>query len=154
MTTFRQGLPNHRGEIVIVDEGVQDAACRTLANRKQTTGRSIYDISSVSDTLAEWEEELALKNIESCVVGLQENWIHTKRAINHWFPWIKTELRSQQEYLMKVIDQKESIDMIRPDLLKVIEETNRCDMKLYEKMKSLFVKQLSVIENDAYLVYN
>jgi hypothetical protein len=148
LTTFRQALLNHRHEFVIVDEGVQDAGCRALANQKKTTGRSIYN-DSFPGNLTKWEEKVALKNIESCVVGLQDDWTNTKKMMNHWFPWIKTELK--EENLFKGTEKKESMQKIRPDLREIIEEINGCDMKLYEKMKILFAKQLSVIESDAYL---
>jgi hypothetical protein len=151
ISTFRQVLLSEKGEYRVVDEGVQDAGCRAMANKKATTGRSIHETSpSLPTELTEREEEFALKNVESCVVGMQEDWINTKKMIDHWFPWIKTGYPKEKK-LFQGTERKESIETIRPDLRAVVEKMNRCDMRLHEKMKSLFEKQLSVIETDAYL---
>jgi hypothetical protein len=148
LITFRQGLLNQGHEYVMVDEGVHDAACRALANRKWTTDQSIYE-ATLPEDLTEWEEEFALTNIESCVVGLQDDWTNTKRILNHWFPWVLTKF--DKESLLKGTQRKESMLTLRSDLRIIIERQNRCDLKLFEKMKILFEKQLSVIETDAYL---
>jgi hypothetical protein len=146
---YRQALPNADGELVIVDEGTSDASCRALSNRKVTTGQSIRH-NAIPPSLETWEEELALKNLETCVVGVQEEWTNTKKMINHWFPWI-VATKKQEKWQTEVEINRESIEMIDPSLRQIVEELNQCDIKLYQKMKSQFKKQLSVMETDAYL---
>jgi hypothetical protein len=148
MRMFRQRLLNHRSEYVMVDEGVQDAACRALADRKRTSGRLSQD-ALIPEDLTEWDREFALANIESCVVGLQEDWANTKKILNHWFPWMTTEY--YEENLFPGIDRKESMHTIRPDLREIIERENMCDLRLFAIMKILFAKQMTVIKTDAYL---
>lgn len=160
ISTFRQGLlRKSTGEIVIVDEGVEDACCRSLSNRKWTSGRLLSDVS-LPDLLMRQEEEFALRNVGECVVGLQEDWENTKRVLRHWFPWmdvvvsrtgVSGVVEDEGEKRMKVTDDRESLDMIREDLRSVVEEMNGCDMRLYEKMKTQFADQLLVIESQAYL---
>jgi hypothetical protein len=138
LVNYRHDVPNADGDLGIVD----DATCRALANRKMTTDQSI--------NLTEWEQGLALKNVESCVVGLQDDWDNTKRMIDHWFPWIEATKR-QEKWQTKKQQQTESVEIICPLLRQIVEGMNPCDSKLYEKMKSLFKKQLLVLETDAYL---
>lgn len=150
---FRQALTQDNGESVVVDEGIRNACCRALANRKTTSGQSIANVTIPPD-LTKWEEEYALENVNKCVVGLQEDWINTKRIMNYWFPWMNININEKEEEKkkrMKSNEKRESMEIIRSDLREIVEEMNGCDMKLYEKMKILFKKQLSVIESKSYL---
>ena len=76
--------------------------------------------------------------------------MNTRKIIDHWFPWIEVTKR-QQEFQTKAQQVFESGETIRPVLRQMIEELKICGLKLYEKMKNLFEKQLLVIETDAYL---
>lgn len=102
ITSFRQGL-DFNGSYIIVDEGVEDAACRSLSNKKVTTGRRIgqeidngyegyinVDLDLTHPLpLTNEEQSIALENVEKCVIGIQEDWENTIRILNYWFPWIK-----------------------------------------------------------------
>lgn len=148
ITSYRQAVLDIDGEFVI-DEGYQDVSCRALVDRTVTDSQSIHD-TLMPFNFSTWEQEIALKNIESCVVGLHGDWVNTKKIIDHWFPWIEVTKR-QQQFQTKVQPNFESGETIRPALRQIIEEMNICDLKLYEKMKNLFAKQLLVTESDAYL---
>jgi hypothetical protein len=147
--SFRQALVKENGEVVVVDEGTQEACCRALANRKTTSGLPVHEIK-FPEPLTVSEEEFALGNVDHCVVGLQEEWASTKRVLEHWFPWIDTGVKMKTERMNMSLDH-ESLEEIRPDLRATVEEMNVCDMRLYEKMRTLFEKQLSVIDSVAYL---
>jgi hypothetical protein len=145
---FRQGIQLDSGDLVFVDEGAQEACCRAMANRKVTSGRPLHD-DDIPSALTLLEEEAAIANVGRCVVGLQEEWTDTKRVFEHWFPWV--DINADQNEKVNRGRERESVSMIRTDLREVIERMNSCDMRLYEKMRSLFDKQLSVIESIAYL---
>jgi hypothetical protein len=145
---FRQALKGPSGDLMVVDEGAQEACCRAMANRKVTTGRSGRD-DELPVELTLLEEEAALANVEHCVVGLQEDWTNTMRVLEHWFPWIDTSVDSDQK--LYVSPKRESVSMIRSELQEIIETMNSCDMRLYEKMRTLFKEQLSVVDSVAYL---
>ena len=89
-TSERQGKLRHDNRtLVIIDEGMEDAACRALANAKATTGliAGVDDIR-VPPPVTEEETQRALGNVNHCVVGLLERWEETKAMLEFWFPWL------------------------------------------------------------------
>ena len=80
--------------LVIIDEGMSDAACRMMANRKLTSGFVVgsSELPKPQDLEPAYAES-ALANIEHCVVGLLERWQETKAVVHHWFPWLKMKVR-------------------------------------------------------------
>jgi hypothetical protein len=124
---------------------IGDAMCRALANRMV---RRSVDGLELPSGLTELEEDMALENLETCVVGLQDDWRNTKKMIAHWFPWIEVETMQ-----MRPMDEAWNMSQVtlRPELRQSIEELNVCDTKLYRKMRDLFAKQLSVVGTEAYL---
>lgn len=128
---------------------IQDEMCRALVHQTIDSGHSVDDLEPPKTK--DWKEDVALKNLETCVVGLEDDWKNTKRMIAHWFPWIEIEtiLPRQRE---KTEEERSLLrDTIHPELRQIVEEFNKCDTKLSRKMKYLFGKQLSVIETEAYL---
>jgi hypothetical protein len=147
--TFRQGkkVSDHSDEVVVVDEGMEDAACRAIINKKFTTGKTPFTIS-IPPPLEQSDIDLALKNSEKCVVGLQEDWQGTLRILQHWFPWVR---QTSKEKRMQLI-REESSSTLRHDLRALIEEYNRCDLALYEKMKQRFDLQIELISTSNYML--
>ena len=90
---------------------MSDAACRTLANKKVTSGfvintnnintndESVYDminnhhVASIPspEPLTSNDINTATKNIAKCVIGLVEDFENTKKVMNHWYPWINID---------------------------------------------------------------
>ena len=82
---------------MIIDVGMEDAACRALANAKATTGlvAGVDDIH-VPPPVTETETLRALTNVEHCVVGLLERWEETKAMLEFWFPWLDFSVDSHR----------------------------------------------------------
>ena len=99
--------PSNR-TIIILDEGMADAACRAVTGRRATSGIK-YSLDggetgggaeddgglrvqgsgvSVPPPLDSQVLGEAKENVVKCVVGLQERWEETQAVIDYWFPWI------------------------------------------------------------------
>jgi hypothetical protein len=141
---------------------MSDAACRTLANKKVTSGfvintnnintndESIYDminnhhVASIPspEPLTSNDIYTATKNIAKCVIGLVEDFENTKKVMNHWYPWITI---NKEKKAMMIFKEKETRHDLKEDLVKVILKHNQCDKLLYDSMTDIFNKQLKVI---------
>eukprot|EP01041_Mallomonas_annulata_P011968 gene11968-25071_t len=143
---------------VIVDEGIEDAACRTIANEKHSSGLLVVELPNDElprpHPLTETTINKALSNIDKSVIGLLENWKDTVRVLKFWFPWldVSRDLRVLNDNVKLIFLQKENLNTLRTDLRKVIEDSNRCDLLLYGKMQSRFREQVQMLEYDAFLV--
>jgi hypothetical protein len=127
--------------VIIVDEGMSDAACRTMANIKTTAGLENPTEIAVPPELTQDETRRALENSKHCVIGVLERWEDTVRVINHWFPWIFFD----NKFGLQLNRGSSSNRYIRPDLLEVTIRNNQCDMHLYDQMVHQFEKQLEIL---------
>lgn len=131
--------------IVITDEGMSEATCRAMSDRKMTAG-VIVDLSTevkLPAPLNDEDEKRALKNLDYCVVGLVEMWKDSQRVIEHFFPWIDFQNDHTRQKL-KLFEGKETQDSLRVDLKAALMRQNQCDFRLYEKMLSKFQHELTV----------
>ncbi len=128
--------------VIIVDEGMSDAACRTMANVKTTAGLENPTEVPVPAELSKEQTITALNNAKKCVVGVLERWDDTVRVINHWFPWIFFD----NKFDMQLNRGAPNNRFIRPDLYEVTLRNNKCDMLLYNQMVSQFENQLKVVD--------
>lgn len=141
---FRQALLLEDNQtIAVVDEGMEDAACRTMIGKRETTGIPVSDVI-LPQPLTEIDTKLALSNCEQCVVGLLEDWENTERVMQFWFPWMDL---SEYKALNHFARGAKDAAYIRDDLRAVILELNQCDVILYEKMKEIFTKELRVVND-------
>ena len=150
----RQGkLKRDNVTIVILDEGMGDAACRTLAGEKATSGLVVDPQFPVSlpPPLSAEAASRALRNVDHCVVGLLERWSETKQVLSAWFPWLGDFSNNPERRKMFLFDSKESWSSLRPEMLAVLLNVNKCDLLLYEKMKTIFEKELEVINDTNFL---
>lgn len=137
-------------EIVVIDDGMSDAACRAILNKKITTDIRLVvsDGSHVLPSpipLTDVDIQEALRRIDHCVVGLQEHWEESIRVINFFFPWIN--FMNRFDYV-KMPSSHRSLDSRAslPDkLLSIIETHNKCDFALYAKMRTVFAKQQELL---------
>lgn len=153
-TSRRQGdyLSDNK-TIVVIDEGMEDAACRALANEKATTGLIVgVDEIIIPPPLSDEAISSALNNVEKCVVGILERWDETKEVLGYWFPWMDFSEKSNRRKMF-LFSGKETPEELKPELISVLLQVSKCDMLLYEKMLKLFEVQLSVIKIDAYSTY-
>ncbi len=128
--------------VVIVDEGMSDAFCRTIANTKSSVGNDGRHQIDIPEPFTDGEIELSVKNTLQCVVGVQERWSETLNVINHWFPWIPISSDSKERLNDNNNLRKENERTIRPDLLKVIIDSNRCDLEVHSAVLRRFAEQL------------
>lgn len=141
----REGkLKEDNSTLIILDEGMSDAACRALLNQKATTGLIIgQDRIVVPSMLPVDAAEAAKARLRKCVVGIVERMDETKRVIAEWFPWVKN-IEREKKKLMQIYSNKETSSDLRDDLRAVLLEVNICDVQLYEEMLRLFHLQLEV----------
>lgn len=131
--------------IIITDEGLSNAACRALANKKVTSGTIISNnLIKVPDSLSMNDISTAISNVQQCIVGLMENYNQTLSVMKLWFPWIDFS-NDTTRHKMKLVTGKETYQTLRLDLRKIIIEANYGDMLLYQSMEELFDKQKLII---------
>ena len=144
------GLRSDNETVVIIDEGLENAACRALANEKATTGLLAgVDEISLPPPLSQKSIETALNNIQHCVVGILERWDDSKRVFKFWFPWLDfTEEPDRKK--MNLPGEKEKASDLKPELYELLIRLNNCDIQLYEKMLNIFDSQVSIISAASY----
>jgi hypothetical protein len=149
---------------VVLDDGISNAACRSLSG--ETSLRGYLNVNTTSgeeidpwppaplEPLSPHAQEVALQNIEHCVVALAETWSATaERIVRHWFPWMVFQDYTifRTTTLMGDGTEKEKARYIRPELRQAILSVNECDVKLYEKMKQLHDAQMEVLNANAFV---
>jgi len=131
--------------LVVIDEGMEDAACRAIANAKATTGLIAgVDEVRVPPPLTEEETRRALGNLDHCVVGVLERWEETKAVMEYWFPWLDFSVDSHRRK-MHIYSGKETARDLRPEIRDVLQSVSQCDLKLYARAVDLFEQQLQVV---------
>ena len=134
---------------VVLDEGLEDAACRALANEKSSTGLIVgVDELIFPPPLSREAVARALDNSEKCVVGILERWDETKEVLQFWFPWLDFSEDSDRRRMF--FSSRETIHTVRPDLAAELLRVNSCDMRLYEKILGLFEAEVSVVKGDPF----
>ena len=136
---------------VVVDEGIEDAACRVLSNEKHHSGLLVHELIGQvfpkALPLSDQSIQQAFSHTELAVVGLLEDWRSTVRVLNFWFPWLDVSRDFRvigDERMLHVA--KEDLNTLRPELIRVIEQANTCDMELYRRMKIQFQKLLNFVD--------
>ena len=147
----REGMDSHffPGTQVFIDEGMSDAACAAVLGLKFTTGRAAGQPISLPPEIPSSLYPTARRNLQQCVVGLQERWKDTLRVLDHWFPWIDFS-RDPGRRKMSLYTGLETRYTLRAELYSLLVALNPCDMMLYEEMQRLFALQMEVLEQDYY----
>lgn len=132
--------------LLVLDEGMSNAACRSLAGAKATSGMSFSGDAAVPlpPPLTIEDKRRALTHVRQCVVGLLERWESTLTVVGEWFPWLNLNV-DRKRRKMFLYSGKESRSDLRPDLNEVLVRLNDCDMELYSEMERLFETQLSTL---------
>ena len=130
------------------DEGLCDQVCKNLLGRATHRGRTEAEVTALGDvaTPRPLDARLAVERLETCVVGLQEDWPAAVRAAGHWFPWLGLvdDVRANVGYT-----DAETRETLRPDLRAALERCNACDLAVYEaavrraRVQSVFLDGLS-----------
>jgi hypothetical protein len=140
---------------VVIDEGMEDAACKALANEKTTTGFTFTTNTTtmpMPPLISQEGVNHALDNVQKCVVGILERWNESKEIFKVWFPWIEFSRNADRRSMFYGYTfKKETIDDLRPELKEILLTANSCDMQLHKKMLLLFEAELSIINNAAFL---
>jgi len=154
--------------VVVLDEGMSDAACAALAGDRRTAGLRVglrRGSFPAPAALNASSRARALHNAQQCVAGLQEEWGSTVRHILHFFPWLDTETEATSgaegggssasdtatkwqtaPRRMSLFDGQETRLTLRHELRSVIESANSCDLELYAQMQASFRKQQQVLD--------
>ncbi len=132
--------------LLILDEGMSNAACRSLAGVKTTSGLQVNLNSSIPlpKSLSDEESCQAMINVRKCVVGIFDRWETTLTVISEWFPWLNLHTNRARRKMF-LYSGKESPEQLRPDLRDLLMRLNDCDMKLYVEMQKLFEAQVSML---------
>ena len=121
-----------------------------MTNTRMTTGHLVSEAMFVPSGLSSEDGALALVNVDSCVIGLQERWKETLEIVNHWFPWINTT-RDPHRRKMDIYSGKETITDLKESTRQHIFDLNKCDLAVYERMVARFEKQLSAIRASGFV---
>lgn len=142
----RQGIRSHfyPNVSVFIDEGMTDAACSSILGLKLTVGRAVGKSVMLPPDIPPSLYPRALRNIQQCVVGLQDRWTDTLQVLDTWFPWIDFSTDPYRKK-MHLYSGKENRTTIRPELYEVLARLNPCDMLLYEESTRLFELQMNVL---------
>ena len=119
------------------DDGMCDAMCKATLNLGLYRGRSEADLAAARrarpDLFAAYDAPLdapeAVRRQSHCVVGLQDDWPAAKRAIDHWFPWLK--FFDDAKKRNAGYSDTETRATLRPDLKAALLACNVCDTALY-----------------------
>ena len=66
-------------------------------------------------------------------------------VLKRWFPWLSGSLDGTRRK-MHLFSGKEDRHSLLPELRRVLEGINQCDMALYESMERRFDLQMQVLE--------
>jgi hypothetical protein len=140
--------------VVVLDEGMSNAACTALSGERRTAGmRVALDRGSfpVPAALTAQAKARALLNVQHCVVGSQEAWESTVQHILHFFPWLHTEVEAERKWQMaprrmQLFAGQETLHTLLPELRSVIEDANTCDLELYKQVQGQFQRQQQVLD--------
>eukprot|EP01031_Cornospumella_fuschlensis_P029753 gene29753-35928_t len=141
---------DREAEIVVIDDGMANAACRAILNKKSSTdtrftaNQRSYVLTHPT-LLTESDTQEALRRVDQVVVGLQEHWADSIAVINFFFPWIN--FAHKFDYV-KMPSRHRSLDTrasLPKQLIAVMEKHNACDLALYAKMEHSFAKQRGVV---------
>ena len=146
---------------IIVDDGMNESMCRALANSKVTTG-NVFNRSIPQELLHLYFDSLnktfdihvasqiSVHNVNQCVVGLSERWHDTKIIIHEFFPWLDMNSREpdRQRNSNTIATARETRDTLKPELLQLLLENNKCDMVVYKAMLERFELEMQYIRAD------
>ena len=94
--------------VIITDDGIQEQSCRILSDNRGTMGYPVQEFiggKKIMPVLPPDALEKSLRNVQSCIVGIQEKWEDTKNVIKFWFLWI---LEDDFEIANEVFKSEES----------------------------------------------
>jgi hypothetical protein len=148
--------PNKNPRIVMVDEGMSNAFCRTILNRRSTSGLR-GTAEEVSSQLSEMPAELSftdediqvgIGNLGSCVVGVLERWEETTSVLETWFSWMKQSDLNNNDLISEKTEKEKEKDRVGASLKnKKKNGLNRANDQLFKEKKSdLRPELLEVIE--------
>ena len=151
----RMALPDpvNASRVIVLDDGMSDAACRAFGQGRETSGR-VLDASGGGGSIATQPisaatQQAALQHAQQCVVGLQDSWDDSMRHVAHYFPWLARHVSSllgaEAPRLMQLYTGKESRSSLRQELLDVVIAANRCDLALFDQMKAQFAEQEEIL---------
>jgi hypothetical protein len=154
------GNSTKREVAMIMDEGMSDAVCKTIANENISRGKilefvaepDIVVLPPPGRPLTDQAVATALSNVKHCVVGLLEDLPESKGIVNHWFPWLDFGEYTYRRTLLALGDMRSKAWDLRPELKDIIVRYNQCDIKLYETMVDIFNKERNVIHSKELLM--
>ncbi|CAM9265056.1 unnamed protein product, partial [Ectocarpus fasciculatus] len=147
LLSLRGTMQIDNSTIAIIDEGISNAACRSMLGERTSTG---YHLNISNPVLLSPRDltindvNTARRNLEQCIVGLQEDWTRTTKIFEFWFPWLNFSLDDGVKK-MQLYRDLETLETLSSPLRHLIEDANQCDMALYEHAKFLYEKQLAVL---------
>lgn len=128
---------------VLTDDGLSDAACRTVLDSRQTSGKPI-DTVVIENSLGTDEGLAAYENARQCIIGMQDDMENTFQMLAHWFPWLKIDV---VDYTSKSNAHDYDVnEVIKPELIRAIAEANKCDIVLYRRVRQQFLEQLEYLK--------
>ena len=159
INTFHALFPRLEKNVwVIVDDGMREGMCRAMSDQKIVTGTVLpidYDFGTPElyyDKPFDIHEasQISVHNVNQCVVGLSERWHDTKIIIHEFFPWLDMNSREpdRQRNSNTIATARETRDTLKPELLQLLLENNKCDMVVYKAMLERFELEMQYIRAD------
>lgn len=157
MYSIRHSKPNEHGtHLVILDNGMSDAACRVMSREPGTKGLEIA-MEHLSTTkleipppLTNEEAHQAIDNVKHCVVGVMEEWKQTKEIIEFWYPWLDMSSTDSDRRRYQLYTNMETAADLSAEQLAVMENLNKCDLAMYDVMRGLHEKSYLLISSPAF----
>ena len=146
--TLRECMENYlerNKQRIVIDEGAGNPSTKTLAGININKGE-IGPPRGLNRKIGDRVRDTAFRNVDRCVVGIMEQWDNTVSVLRHWFPWIPASTDTR-EHVSFVGEDKESVDELSPDVVKVIQANNEADMELYEYGLQIMEQQLWDMEH-------
>ena len=119
------------------DEGFCDTNCKMLLDLNLYKGKTPAQVDddrsqnplAFAKLMEPLDADLAVKRLNQCVVGLQDDWPGVLKAVDHWFPWLHLD---QQDKKLNVGHKFETRATLHPHLRSLIEQCNSCDLIVYD----------------------
>ncbi len=77
-------------------------------------------------------------------MGVLEQWDLSMASLMHWFPWVSGNLKTDINRGGQQPGEKRH--MLKPELVKVLEDHNSCDLELYKFAQTLISDQEKLVK--------
>ncbi len=122
---------------------MSNAYCRAILDKKVTTGTNVKNFQ-IPPKLHIEDIAIATANADKCVIGSANNFEDTNKVLGLWFPWIGDIDNKNFIFTSKTPESRRSI---KPELRKVLEDANECDIALYKHMLERFELQMTFLSS-------